>query len=58
MVEIKTWTVELEEDRSTGELILPIPADLLAQMGWVEGTELWWDITDDGKVILKDNTDV
>lgn len=46
------WTVELQEDPETKELILPIPTDLLAQMGWSEGTDLWWEIVDD-KIIMK-----
>lgn len=46
------WTVELQEDPETKELILPIPTDLLAQMGWAEGTDLWWTMEDD-RVILK-----
>lgn len=46
------WTVELQEDPETKELILPIPVDLLAQMGWSEGTDLWWTVEDE-KIILK-----
>lgn len=48
------WIVEVHEDPSTGELILPIPTDLLSQMGWDEGTDLWWTV-EDGKVVLKEN---
>jgi len=50
----KNWTVIVEED-DKGELILPIPHDLLSQMGWDESTELWWDIDKNGNVILKVN---
>lgn len=46
------WTVELQEDPETKELILPIPTDILSQMGWSEETDLWWTIEDD-KIILK-----
>ena len=38
-----SWTVTVEEDPKTGELILPIPDDLLVQMGWAEGDELVWE---------------
>lgn len=48
-----TWTVKAEEDTVSGDLVLPLPVDLLAQMGWHEGTELWWDV-EDGKIVLKD----
>lgn len=36
------WTVKLEED-DNGDLIMPIPTDLLAQMGWDIGDELFWE---------------
>ena len=44
--EANTWTVTVEEDPKTGELILPIPDDLLVQMGWAEGDELVWEETE------------
>lgn len=52
-----SWVVQLEEDKTTGDLMLPFPADLLSQMGWSEGTELWWDITEDGKITIKEKKD-
>lgn len=48
------WIVEIEEDPKTGELLLPFPPDLLSQMGWTEGTELWWDVQDNGQVIIRE----
>jgi hypothetical protein len=47
------WTVTLEEDPETGDLILPFPPDLLEQMGWVEGDTLLWNMQEDGSCILK-----
>lgn len=41
-----SWTVIIEEDPKTGELILPIPDDLLVQMEWGEGDELVWEETE------------
>jgi len=38
----KTWTVTVEEDASTGDLILPLPEDLLKEQGWKEGDTLQW----------------
>lgn len=38
------WTVPLEEDPETGELLLPFPAELLAQLGWDFGDTIQWDI--------------
>ena len=40
----KTWTAVLEEDIATGELILPLPTDLIEQLGWKEDDTLVWDI--------------
>jgi hypothetical protein len=36
------WTVIIEEDPATGDLILPLPQDLLDTQGWVEGDTLSW----------------
>jgi hypothetical protein len=46
--------VQLEQDPNTQELILPIPSDLLSQMGWIEGTELFWIDNEDGSYSLKE----
>jgi hypothetical protein len=42
------WTITVEEDPETGELVLPLPADMLALQGWVEGDTLQWKDNDDG----------
>lgn len=39
------YTVIVNQDSVTGELILPIPDELLAEMGWGEGDELIWEET-------------
>jgi hypothetical protein len=46
--------VQLEQDPVTGELIMPIPTELLSQMGWIEGTELFWIDNEDGTYSLKE----
>jgi hypothetical protein len=43
---MSTYTVTLQEDEETGDLILPIPQELLDEMGWKEGTVL--DFIDNG----------
>jgi bifunctional DNA-binding transcriptional regulator/antitoxin component of YhaV-PrlF toxin-antitoxin module len=56
----KIWTITLEEDPETGELILPFPPDLLAESGWKEGDTLEWIDRGDGSWGLekqKDKTD-
>ena len=41
-------TVEQEGD----DLVLPIPDDILQELGWEEGEELEWEISN-GAIILK-----
>ena len=48
MIMNNNWTVALEEDPETGELILPFPPDLLKQAGWKEGDSLLWIDNNDG----------
>ena len=50
-----TWTVKLEKDPTTEELLLPIPTEVLSQLGWSEGIDLWWEFEDD-KIVLKEIT--
>jgi hypothetical protein len=53
MTDPKNWTITVEEGEN-GDLVLPFPVDLLNQMGWAEGTELWWDVTPEGQITLKE----
>jgi hypothetical protein len=47
------FTTNLEED-DYGDLILTIPYDMCEEMGWNIGTELQYELTDDGEgFILK-----
>lgn len=46
-----TFVTELHEDVSTGELMAPLPAQILSEMGWYEGTELRW-VVDGNELIL------
>ena len=50
----KSWAVTLEQDPETGELLLPFPVDLLNQMGWSEGTDIFWDVQDNGSIIIRE----
>ena len=47
------WTVTLEEDPETKDLIMPIPPDLLNQMGWDVGDTLIWEDLKNGSLALK-----
>lgn len=48
----KSFVVTLEEDPETKDLLMPFPTDLLSQMGWAEGTDLWWQVQDNGTVTI------
>jgi hypothetical protein len=47
-----TWVITLEEDPETGDLIMPLPDELLAAQGWKIGDELTWDMKDSGEISL------
>jgi bifunctional DNA-binding transcriptional regulator/antitoxin component of YhaV-PrlF toxin-antitoxin module len=50
---LKNWTVNVEEDPETGDLILPLPTDLLEEAGWKEGDTLEWRDRGDGSWSLE-----
>lgn len=43
-----SWTITVEEDPETGDLILPLPQELLDLKVWVEGDTLEWIDNNDG----------
>jgi hypothetical protein len=45
---MSNWKVVVEEDPETGELVMPFPPDLLAQVGWDFGDVLIWEEVDGG----------
>ena len=47
-----SWTITVEEDPESGELILPLPAEMLAMQGWFEGDTLEWKDNGDGSWTL------
>jgi len=38
------WVVTLEEDPDTGELIMPLPDEILTLQGWHMGDVLTWTV--------------
>ena len=44
--------VKLESDWITGDLILPIPDEIMATMDWQEGDTLSWRV-ENGQIILE-----
>jgi len=53
----KSWTVTLEEDPKTGDLILPFSNEMLEEVGWREGDVLEWIDNKDGSwsLVKKDD---
>ena len=50
-----TYDVTLEEDG--GDLILPVPEDLMDELGWQENDLLEWTIEDDHIVLRRVDED-
>ena len=46
-----TWIVELEEDPETGDLIMPLPMELMASLGWNIGDTLVWNTDEQDKTV-------
>jgi len=44
----KSWTVTLEEDSETGDLLLPFTQEILDELKWKEGDVLNWVDNKDG----------
>jgi hypothetical protein len=51
------WTVTVEEDPDTGEMVLPLPEDLLKLQGWQPGDTLLWTDNKDGSWSLTKKVD-
>jgi hypothetical protein len=49
---LKNWTVNIEEDSETGDLILPLPQEMLDLQGWIEGDTLEWIDQGNGSWLL------
>ena len=49
----KTWTINLEEDPETGDLILPLNDDILEETGWQTGDSIEWIDNKDGSWTMK-----
>jgi hypothetical protein len=48
----KKYTVALEEDPTTGDLILPFTDEMLDQVGWKEGDTIEWINNENGSYSL------
>lgn len=52
-----SWVIALEEDKDTGDLIIPFPDDLLVQAGWNIGDTIQWTDNKDGSWTLSKKED-
>jgi len=48
----KRFTLPVEVD-DFGDMSITLPAELMEDLGWYEGTELEWSEETDGSVVLK-----
>jgi len=53
MMDKQSWTIALEEDKETGDLVLPLPEKLLESQGWKTGDTLEWIDNKDGSWTMK-----
>jgi hypothetical protein len=44
----KSWTLTIEQDPDTGDLVLPFTDEILAELGWKDGDVLDWVDNRDG----------
>lgn len=44
--------VHLVEDSVTGDIILPLPQEVIDSLNWKPGDELSWDILPDGSISI------
>ena len=51
------YTVSVEQDPDTGELVLPFPPELLKSLGWNTGDELEWFDNGDGSFTISKDLD-
>ena len=49
------YEVIVQEDPETGDLLLPIPQEVLDSLGWTEGDDIKFDVCQDGTFTLKKN---
>lgn len=47
------YEVITQEDPDTGDILIPLPPQLLKDLGWKEGDSLDFDIGADGRIYVK-----
>jgi hypothetical protein len=46
------YEVIVQEDPENGELLIPLPPELMTQMGWKEGDTFDFNQDDEGRIII------
>jgi len=47
------YEVIIQEDPESGDLIIPLPPKLLESLGWKEGDDIDFDISETGAMYMK-----
>lgn len=47
------YEIITQEDKETGDLLIPIPQPLLDRLGWKDGTNVEFGIDDSGDLYIK-----
>ena len=48
-----SFEVITQEDPETGDVLIPLPPQLLKDLGWKEGDEIDFSIDDNGRMIVQ-----
>jgi hypothetical protein len=48
-----SYEVITQEDPETGDILIPLPPQLLRDLGWKEGDDVDFSIDEKGRIILK-----
>jgi hypothetical protein len=48
-----SFEVITQEDPDTGDMLIPLPPQLLKDLGWKEGDDVDFSIDDKGRIVLK-----
>lgn len=53
MDESKRYTAVVDYDPVTDQYVIPLPVEMCAELGWSTGTELEWELHEDGIMLKK-----
>jgi bifunctional DNA-binding transcriptional regulator/antitoxin component of YhaV-PrlF toxin-antitoxin module len=48
-----SYEVITQKDDTTGDVLIPLPPQLLRDLGWKEGDEIDFQLDENGKIIIK-----